>query len=79
MVGDVEPPDLVADGTSVAWLGRASRPGESWVTGLGDDPDAVAALVRQLATKHGVDGITVPDDVVGRLPESLRSPDTGHW
>lgn len=79
MVGDREPPALVAQGGNVAWLGRASRPGEAWITGLGDDPEVVASLVVQLDADHRVDGITVPEDAFDLLPERLRSPDPGHW
>ena len=79
IVGDREPRGLVADGGNVAWLGRASRPGESWVTGLGEDPHVVVRLVTELADAHDVDGVTVPDAVFDVLPERLRSPDPGHW
>lgn len=79
VVADEEPPGLVADGAAVAWLGRASRPGENWVTGLGDDPAVVAALVRRLADVHRVDGVTVPESAFDLLPDHLRSPDPGHW
>lgn len=70
---------LVADGTNVAWRGRASRPGENWVTGLGEDPARVAALVAGLAETGRVDGVTVPDATFAVLPQALRSPDPGHW
>jgi RimJ/RimL family protein N-acetyltransferase len=79
MVGDIEPRGLVAEGDNVAWLGRASRPGEAWVTGLGEDPHAVARLVTQVADAHEVDGVTVPEEVFDALPERLRSPDPGEW
>lgn len=70
---------LVNDGSNVAWRGRATRPGENWVTGLGEDPARVAALVVGLAETGQVDGVTVPDAVFRVLPEALRSPDPGHW
>lgn len=73
------PPALVAEGSNLAWLGRASRPGEKWVTGLGDDPARVAALVGRLAEEHDVDGVTVPEAAFPLLPERLRSPSPGHW
>ena len=70
---------LVADGTNVAWRGRATRPGENWVTALGEDPERVAALVVGLAETGRVDGVTVPDATFAVLPAALRSPDPGHW
>ena len=79
MGGHHPPPALIADGANLAWLGRASRPGESWITGLGDDPDVVARLVVRMAAEHDVDGITVPESVFDLLPARLRSPDPGHW
>jgi len=79
MVGDREPPVLVSDGANVAWLGRASRPGEAWVTGMGDDAGRVATLVEEIDAACDVDGVTVPEAVFGLLPERLRSPDPGHW
>ena len=79
MGGHHPPPALIADGDSLAWLGRASRPGEAWITGLGDDPGVVARLVAQLAAEHDIDGITVPEAAFDLLPEGLRSPDPGHW
>lgn len=77
--GDTEPPALVADGENLAWLGRASRPGELWITGMGDDPAVVARLVEELAQQHAIDGVTVSEMAFGLLPERLRSPDPGHW
>ena len=74
-----EPPDLVAQDDAVAWMGRASRPGENWVTALGDDPAVVVALVERLESRNRVDGITVPESAFSHLPERLRSPDPGHW
>lgn len=79
VVADEDPPALVADGENVAWLGRASRPGEKWVTGLGDDPARVVVLVERLAAEHETDGVTVPDAAFALLPDRLRSPDPGHW
>lgn len=70
---------VLAAGSSVAWLGRASRPGERWVTGLGEDPVVVAGLVERLAAMHEVDGVTVTEDVFALLPSALRSPDPGRW
>lgn len=69
----------VAEGTNVAWLGRAARPGERWVTGLGDDPATVVRLVRQIASEHEVDGVTITESAFGHLPPELTSPDPGHW
>ena len=77
--GDGEPPGLVADGANAAWLGRASRPGELWITGMGDDPAVVAGLVERLDGEHHVDGVTVTEDAFGHLTERLRSPAPGHW
>jgi ribosomal protein S18 acetylase RimI-like enzyme len=79
VVSEDEPPDLIAQGDAVAWIGRASRPGENWVTALGEDPHVVVSLVEQLESRNRVDGITVPDHAFGALPERLRSPDPGHW
>jgi ribosomal protein S18 acetylase RimI-like enzyme len=72
-------PDLVADGANVAWLGRASRPGESWVSGLGNDPATIARLVEILAGRHDIDGVTVVERAFDLLPRRLRSPDPGFW
>lgn len=69
----------VAEGPNVAWLGRAARPGERWITGLGEDPQTVARLVAALAAEHEVDGVTVTESAFDRLPEHLRSPDPGRW
>jgi ribosomal protein S18 acetylase RimI-like enzyme len=79
VVTDEEPPDLIAQGDALAWMGRASRPGENWVTALGDDPAVVASLVEKLDERHQVDGVTVPDNAFALLPDRLRSPDPGHW
>ncbi len=79
-MGPREPsPDLVHDGDAVAWLGRASRPGESWVSGLGDDPAVVARLVQKLADRHPIDGVTVVEGAFDLLPQRLQSPDPGFW
>jgi len=79
-LADLTPGDaLVEDGDCVAWMGRATRPGERWVTSLGERPDAVAALVADLASRHAVDGVTVPESAFTLLPPSLQSPDPGHW
>lgn len=69
----------VAEGRSVAWLGRAARPGERWATGVGEDPAAVVRLVSRIADDHEVDGVTVSEAAFGLLPERLRSPKPGHW
>ena len=79
VVTDDEPPDLIAQGDAVAWMGRASRPGENWVTALGDDPHVVVSLVEQLESRNPVDGITVSEGAFAVLPDRLRSPDPGHW
>lgn len=70
---------VVASGRNVAWLGRAARPGERWVTGLGEEPAEVARLVEHLAGEHDIDGVTVPEDAFAHLPEPLQSPDPGRW
>lgn len=69
----------VSDGANVAWLGRASRPGERWVTGLGEDPAVVVRLVAQIAAEHEVDGVTISEPAFAHLPPDLTSPDPGHW
>lgn len=69
----------VADGCNVAWPGRAARPGERWVTGLGEDPVTVARLVAEIAEQHVVDGVTVTEETFDALPAHLRSPDPGRW
>lgn len=73
------PPALVHEGENVAWLGRASRPGEAWITGMGDDPAIVVTLVGELFDEHDVDGITVSEPAFALLPPELTSPDPGHW
>lgn len=70
---------LVRAGTNVAWLGRASRPGERWITALGEDDAVVVRLVQELASAFDVDGVTVPDTAFELLPAELTSPDPGHW
>jgi len=79
VLGDLEPEVAIADGENVAFLGAAENPGEVWVTALGDDPSACAALVERMAETTPVDGVTVPADAFGLLPSYLRSPDPGHW
>ena len=79
VVSDREPPALVHRGENVAWLGRAARPGEAWITGLGDEASTVVALVEELARAHDVDGVTVSEPAFALLPDHLRSPDPGHW
>lgn len=69
----------VSEGRNVAWLGRAARPGERWVTGVGEDPDAVVRLVTLIADAHEVDGVTVSESAFGHLPDRLRTPDPGRW
>lgn len=69
----------VADGANVAWLGRASRPGERWVTGLGEDPATLVRLVMRIAAEHEVDGVTISEPAFAHLPAELTSPDPGHW
>lgn len=69
----------LSHGSNVAWLGRASRPGEKWVTGLGDEPSVVARLVTGIAAAHAVDGVTVTESAFDLLPASLRSPQPGRW
>ena len=78
-VRDASAPEVPCrvDGTSVAWLGRAARPGERWITALGEDPQVVADLVQQLTSEHPVDGVTVPAAAFDLLPAHLRSPDPG--
>jgi ribosomal protein S18 acetylase RimI-like enzyme len=77
-VGSLDRP-CVAEGGNVAWLGRAARPGERWVTGVGEDPAAVVRLVSRIAGDHEVDGVTVSEPAFGLLPDLLRTPDPGHW
>jgi ribosomal protein S18 acetylase RimI-like enzyme len=79
VIGDRETTGLVCDGTAVAWLGRASRPGEAWATGMGEDPAAVSRLVVAVADAHEVDGVTVSEEAFDSLPDRLRSPSPGHW
>lgn len=79
IVGDRQPKAMAVRDDNVAWLGRASRPGEAWITCMGDDPAVVVALVEDLEAAHEVHGITVPEEAFERLPERLRSPDPGHW
>ncbi len=69
----------VSEGRNVAWLGRAARPGERWVTGIGEDPEAVVRLVTLIADDHEIDGVTVSESVFKHLPDRLRTPDPGHW
>ena len=68
-----------AEGRNVAWPGRAARPGERWVTGLGEDPVTVARLVAMIAEQRDVDGVTVTEQAFDALPAHLRSPDPGRW
>lgn len=63
----------------MAWLGRAARPGERWVTGIGEDPAAVVRLVSRIADEHEVDGVTVSEAAFEHLPPRLRTPKPGHW
>ena len=70
---------IAADGANVAWLGRATRPQEAWVTGIGDDAAATAHLVEQLADENPIDGVTVSEAVFPLLPPRLQSPDPGRW
>lgn len=79
VVGERQPTASLVEGGAIAWLGRASKPGESWITALGDDPAVVAGLVERLDAEHHVDGVTVPEDAFALLPDRLRSPDPGHW
>lgn len=69
----------IAEGRQVAWLGRAGRAGERWVTGLGEEPQIVAQLVATMAAEHEVDGVTLTEAAFGLLPTPLRSPDPGRW
>jgi ribosomal protein S18 acetylase RimI-like enzyme len=69
----------VSEGANVAWPGRATRSGERWVTGLGEDPSVVARLVSEVAEQHPVDGVTVTAEAFDALPTHLRSPDAGRW
>ncbi len=70
---------VIAAGRNVAWLGRATRPGERWVTGMGEEPAEIVRLVERLAAEHDVDGVTVPEDAFDGLPARLKSPDPGLW
>jgi ribosomal protein S18 acetylase RimI-like enzyme len=66
------------DGDHVALLRAGRHSGETWVTGLGDDPVRVVALIDRLRDE-GFDGVTVHDHVFAELPDDLRGPDPGHW
>ena len=66
------------DGDHVALLRTGRMSGETWVTGLGDDPVRILALIEELRP-HGFDGVTAHDHVFEVLPEELRGPDPGHW
>ncbi|MFM1967007.1 MAG: hypothetical protein RL134_2732 [Actinomycetota bacterium] len=66
------------DGDHVAFLRTGRKSGETWVTGLGDDPVRVVALIESLR-ERGFDGVTVHDHVFAHLPDDLRGPDPGHW
>jgi len=79
VLGDLEPDFFLSDGDNVAFLGPAEKAGEVWVTALGDDPAACAALVERVSESTDVDGVTVPADAFSLLPQHLRSPDPGHW
>lgn len=70
---------LVTSGRNVAWLGRAARSDERWVTGLGEEPSVVAGLVADISERHEIDGVTVPETAFDVLPAHLRSPAIGHW
>ena len=66
------------DGDHVVFLRTGRKSGETWATGLGDDPSRILALIDALRG-HGFDGVTVHDEVFARLPADLRGPDPGHW
>ena len=70
--------DYAVDGDHVAFLRTGRKSGETWVTGLGDDPERVLALIDSLRV-HGFDGVTVHDHVFKHLPADLRGPNPGHW
>lgn len=79
MVRDVVPAHLATDGDAIAWIWGSRDGGEVWATALGEDPQAAARLIVELASDHDVDGITVPEYAFDLLPPHLRSPDPGHW
>ena len=66
------------DGDHVVFLRSGRKSGETWATGLGDDPSRILALIDSLRG-HGFDGVTAHDHVFAHLPADLRGPDPGHW
>lgn len=77
MVSEGDAQHVLTAATSVAWV--EERPTEIWITALSDDPPVAAELVRILAAKVPVDGVTVPEDAFAFLPPGLQSADHGHW
>lgn len=71
--------DHVIDVDHIAFVRPGRRPGELWITALGDDPDRIRALIEELLQGRQIDGIHVEDAVYLQLPEHLRIPDPGHW
>ena len=76
---------LLHDGANVAWRGRATRPGENWVTGLGEDPERVAALGYTLR-RHQTDWLgrkwafrTSPADGGGPTNYFRTADEVGRW
>ena len=66
------------DGDHVVFLRTGRKSGETWATGLGEDPARILTLIDSLRG-HGFDGVTVYDHVFAHLPADLRGPDPGHW
>lgn len=63
---------------AVAWSTR--RPsGQRWGIALGKDATLMSALLQRLDQHWPLDGVTVPADASGGLPDHLSSPDPGHW
>ena len=79
VLGDLAPEVVVVEGDCLAFVGSAEKPGEVWVTSLGEDPATCARLVEVIASSAHIDGVTVPDTAFDLLPPDLQSPDPGHW
>lgn len=77
-VDDSHVGEYLIDGDHVAFLRTGRKSGETWVTGLGEDPERIVGLIESLRP-YGFDGVTVYDDVFDHLPVDLRGPDPGHW
>jgi hypothetical protein len=51
--------DLATDGDHVAWTRFRRDRSERWATVLGDDAERATALLRMLAGRAPLDGVTV--------------------